>query len=126
LRTQTAKECSNRAYTVSLAERRLLNDDKKEKNMKHNAYIQLITAAVLAILGMVLLYCGLYIDPEGEIHETVLVAFGEALTFSGSIMGIDYRYKNHYKNDNSNPPTEPPDGKSGDGKNHPPLRGEGI
>ena len=70
--------------------------------MKNNAYIQLITAAVLAILGMVLLFCGLYIDPEGEIHETVLVAFGEALTFSGSIMGIDYRYKNHYKNDNRN------------------------
>ena len=92
--------------------------------MKHNAYIQLITAAVLAILGMVLLYCGLYIDPEGEIHETVLVAFGEALTFSGSIMGIDYRYKNHYKNDNSNPPTEPPDGQSGDGHDFPPLRGE--
>ena len=94
--------------------------------MKHNAYIQLITAAVLAILGMVLLFCGLYIDPEGEIHETVLVAFGEALTFSGSIMGIDYRYKNHYKHDNSNPTKEHPDGKSSDGHDDPALRGEGI
>ena len=33
------------------------------------------------------------IDPKGEIHETVLVAFGEAATFAGSILGIDYHYK---------------------------------
>ena len=63
--------------------------------MKNNAYIQLITAAVLAILGMVLLFCGLYIDPEGEIHESILVAFGEVATFAGSIIGIDYKYRNH-------------------------------
>ncbi|MCI6420130.1 MAG: hypothetical protein MR794_07555 [Bacteroidales bacterium] len=61
--------------------------------MKMNANIQLFTAAILAIIGMVLLFCGLYIDPQGEIHETVLVAYGEVLTFSGSLMGIDYRYK---------------------------------
>ena len=61
--------------------------------MKMNANIQLFTAAILAIIGMVLLFCGLYIDPQGEIHETVLVAYGEVLTFSGSLMGIDYRYR---------------------------------
>ena len=61
--------------------------------MKQSLNIQLITAAVLAIAGLVLLFCGLYIDPQGEIHETVLVAYGEVLTFSGSLMGIDYHYK---------------------------------
>ena len=69
--------------------------------MKSNANIQLITAAILAILGMVLLFCGIYIDPQGEIHETVLVAYGEVLTFSGSLMGIDYHYKQR-NNDQSN------------------------
>ena len=67
-------------------------------NNNHN--IQLITAAVLAIAGMILLFCGLYIDPKGEIHETVLVAYGEILTFAGSLMGIDYHYKNKNKNEN--------------------------
>lgn len=62
--------------------------------MKEHGYIQLFTAAILAIIGMVLLFCGMYIDPQGEIHETVLVAYGEVLTFSGSLMGIDYHYKN--------------------------------
>ena len=55
--------------------------------------IQLITAAILAIGGLVLLFCGVYIAPQGEIHESLLVGFGELATFSGALMGIDYSYK---------------------------------
>ena len=55
--------------------------------------IQLITAAILSIGGLVLLFCGTYIDPEGQIHETLLVAFGETATFAGALFGIDYVYK---------------------------------
>ena len=55
--------------------------------------IQLITAAILAIGGLVLLFCGVYIAPQGEIHESLLVGFGELATFSGALMGIDYTYK---------------------------------
>ena len=61
--------------------------------MKHNLNIQLITAAVLSLGGLVLLFCGVFIDPEGQIHESLLVAFGEVATFSGALMGIDYVYK---------------------------------
>ena len=57
------------------------------------ANIQLITAAVLSIGGLVLLFCGVYIDPQGEIHESILVGFGEVATFSGSLLGIDYAYQ---------------------------------
>ena len=59
--------------------------------MKTN--IQLITAAVLAIGGLVLLFCGVYIAPQGEIHESLLVGFGEVATFAGALFGIDYTYK---------------------------------
>ena len=55
--------------------------------------IQLITAAVLSIGGLALLFTGVLIEPQGEIHESLLVAFGEVATFAGSIMGIDYYYK---------------------------------
>jgi len=55
--------------------------------------IQLITAAVLSFGGLVLLFCGVYIDPQGQIHETLLVGFGEVATFSGALFGIDYVYK---------------------------------
>ena len=57
------------------------------------ANIQLITAAVLAIGGLVLLFCGVYIAPQGEIHESLLVGFGEVATFAGALFGIDYVYR---------------------------------
>lgn len=66
--------------------------------------IQLITAAILSIGGLVLLFCGVYIDPQGQIHETLLIGFGEVVTFAGAIMGVDYTYKR--KNDGNNPPSE--------------------
>ena len=58
------------------------------------ANFQLITASVLAIGGLVLLFCGVYIAPRGEIHESILVGFGEVATFSGALMGVDYVYRN--------------------------------
>ena len=61
--------------------------------MQNNHLIQLITAAILALGGLALLFCGAYIAPQGQIHESILVAFGEVATFAGSIMGIDYIYK---------------------------------
>ena len=57
------------------------------------ASIQLITAAILAIGGLVLLFCGVYITPQGEIHKSLLVGFGEVATFAGALFGIDYTYK---------------------------------
>jgi len=67
------------------------------------ASIQLITAAVLAIGGLVLLFCGVYIAPQGEIHESLLVGFGEVGTFAGALFGIDYTYRWRSKNGNHPP-----------------------
>ena len=55
--------------------------------------IQLITASILSIGGLVLLFCGIYIDPQGQIHESLLIGFGEVATFAGALFGIDYTYK---------------------------------
>ena len=67
--------------------------------MKNKDQIQLIIAAVLTLSGIGLLYLGALLAPQGEIHETILVAFGEVATFAGSIIGIDYHYKR--KNDSN-------------------------
>ena len=74
------------------------NGDKNIAKMQNifimkERIIQLITAAVLSIGGLVLLFCGIFIDPQGQIHETLLVAFGETATFAGALFGIDYVYK---------------------------------
>ena len=55
--------------------------------------LQLIAAFILSTGGLVLLFCGVFIDPQGEIHSSLLVAFGETATFAGALFGIDYVYK---------------------------------
>ena len=62
-----------------------------EKTMRIE--LQLIAAFVLSIGGLILLFCGVFIDPQGQIHESLLVAFGETATFAGALFGIDYVYK---------------------------------
>ena len=59
--------------------------------MKPN--LQLITAAVLSLGGLILLFCGVYIEPLGQIHESLLIGFGEVATFAGALFGIDYTYR---------------------------------
>ncbi len=54
-------------------------------------------AIVLILAGVTLLFLGFYSVPIGEISASVLTAFGEIGTFSGSVMGIDYNYR--YKRD---------------------------
>ena len=55
--------------------------------------IQLICAVVLLIVGVILLAIGIFAPPIGSIDNSVLIAFGEILTFVGSIFGLDYKYR---------------------------------
>ena len=55
--------------------------------------IQLILSVGLCLFGGTLLIAGFIAPPLGEIHHSVLIAFGEILTFSGSLIGIDYKYR---------------------------------
>ena len=56
-------------------------------------FLQLWVAVVLALAGVVLLFMGFWVPPEGEIHSSILVAFGEVSTFSGALFGVDYSYR---------------------------------
>ena len=55
--------------------------------------LQLIIATALCIFGCTMLVAGFVTPPLAEIHHSVLIAFGEILTFSGSLIGIDYHYR---------------------------------
>lgn len=59
----------------------------------HKPEIQLVSAVLLIIIGCGLLTAGFLMPPPGEIHNSVLIAFGEILTFAGALFGIDYHYK---------------------------------
>ena len=63
----------------------------KKRTMKTT--IQLITALTLCLFGLVLMIVSFVLPPQGVIDSSVLVATGEVFTFSGALMGIDYKYK---------------------------------
>jgi hypothetical protein len=50
----------------------------------------------MCIFGCALLVAGLALPPAGAIDSSLLVAYGETITFAGALIGIDYRYR--YKN----------------------------
>lgn len=55
--------------------------------------LQFILGVIVVLAGLVLLFLGFYAIPLGEIAPSVLTAFGEAATFSGALIGVDYNYK---------------------------------
>ncbi len=54
---------------------------------------QIILAILLVAFGVVLVTTAFFVPPPGVIDPTVLTAFGEILTFAGSLIGIDYHYR---------------------------------
>ena len=55
--------------------------------------IQLGLAVTLVIFGIVLIVASFIVPPLGVIDSSVLVAYGETLTFVGALIGVDYSYK---------------------------------
>lgn len=53
-----------------------------------------VLAGVTMTAGLTLLFIGLFIPPEGEIHSSVITAFGILCTFVASLLGISIHYAN--------------------------------
>lgn len=56
--------------------------------------VQFGIAIGLMVFGCVMLLVGLLTPPEGQIHQSVLVAFGEIATLAAGVLGIDAIYTN--------------------------------
>ena len=63
------------------------------KNPANNHLVQLLSAILMIVIGCSLLITGFVVPPLGVIDSSVLIAFGEILTFVGALFGIDYHYK---------------------------------
>ena len=62
---------------------------------------QFVAAYVIALFGLALITTALFLPPTGEIHPSVLAAFGEILTFAGASIGMDYHYRSRYNSPES-------------------------
>ena len=61
-----------------------------------------VLAVVTMFSGLTLLFLGLFIPPEGEIHGSVLTAFGSVCIFVASLLGITLHYSNELNKLKSN------------------------
>lgn len=61
--------------------------------VNRNEIHHLIMSAFLILVGCALIIAGFIVKPNGEIHPSVLGAFGEILCFVGALEGIDYHRK---------------------------------
>lgn len=59
--------------------------------------IKIYLSVCMCMFGCVLLIAGFVVIPTGIIDNSVLVAFGEILTFAGAILGINYLYSSKHK-----------------------------
>ena len=63
--------------------------------LDYNTYV----ATATLVAGWSLTVAAFIIDPTGQVHDSVLWVLGQALTFSGSLLGaksyIDYRTNIH-------------------------------
>ena len=66
------------------------------KRMKEPSSKQFWFAVALVIFGCGMLTAAFIVDPTGEIHGSVLGAFGEILSFAGACMGFDYYNRKTY------------------------------
>lgn len=62
-------------------------------NTPDHGKAQLWSAVGMTAVGAGLLIAGFIVAPTGAIHSSVLVAFGETMTFAGALFGIDYKYR---------------------------------
>ena len=61
--------------------------------MRKRLTVQLWRAVILTLSGIALLWTAFLVVPRGEIHNSVLLAFGEMSTFAGALFGIDYKHR---------------------------------
>lgn len=60
--------------------------------------VQLWMSIVLVLFGIIMIVASFIVPPLGVIDSSVLVAYGETLTFVGALVGVDYSYKYKLRN----------------------------
>ncbi len=58
-----------------------------------------ITLAIICqITATVAIFLGMYLEPRGEIHASVLTYYGIASSFTGALLGISFHYSAELSN----------------------------
>lgn len=69
-------------------------NEKKFSDLNFKDKVAYITAIASFALGWILICAGFIVDPLGEISASVLTAFGTALVYTASVLGISLYFSN--------------------------------
>lgn len=72
--------------------------EKKFSDLSFKDKAAYITAIASFILGWLLICGGFIVDPLGEISASVITAFGTALVYTASVLGISLYFSNELTN----------------------------
>ena len=66
--------------------------------MKHKTphMLQYWISIFLIVCAVVLAFIGVFTEPIGEIHNSILILFAEVLGFVGAVLNIDYKYASRH------------------------------
>lgn len=51
---------------------------------------------MVVVIGWTITAVGLFLEPQGQIHSTVLLALGQAMVWSAAIFGVPYYVKSEF------------------------------
>lgn len=68
--------------------------DKKFSELSFKDKAAYVTAIASFLFGWLLIFAGFIVDPLGEIHASVITAFGTALIYTASVLGISLYFSN--------------------------------
>lgn len=69
-------------------------NEKKFSDLCFKDKVAYVTAIISFFLGWLLICAGFIVDPLGEISSGVLTAFGTALVYTASVLGISLYFAN--------------------------------
>lgn len=69
-------------------------NEKKFSDLSFKDKVAYVTAIISFFLGWLLICAGFIVDPLGEISSGVLTAFGTALVYTASVLGISLYFAN--------------------------------
>lgn len=68
--------------------------EKKFSDLSFKDKTAYVTAIASFVLGWILIGAGFIVDPLGEISASVITAFGTALVYTASVLGIALYFAN--------------------------------
>lgn len=67
--------------------------DTNDRNKRRPAKLPMWISYLLMGFGLCLITAAFCVPPLGVIDSSVLIAFGELLTFTATILGLDYKHR---------------------------------